>query len=123
MLKHWHPLLKIQPCWNRSASLGLISWVLGATPMGRLARAPHRLATSTRGTPRRFTTAGVFPNKWVRSFLDERALAQRQGLGGIVRRDRRDQPVVVPRIFRLFRLLHLEQIGRNEMAAVGAGRP
>src|SRR3984885_2274139 len=55
-------------------------------------------------------------------FLDERALAQSQRLGGVIRRNRRDQSVVVPRIFRLFRLLHLEQIGRNEMAAVGAER-
>jgi hypothetical protein len=37
--------------------------------MGRFARAPHSLATSTRGNPRRFTTAGVFLTKWSRYFF------------------------------------------------------
>src|SRR3569832_1832881 len=55
--------------------------------------------------------------------LHQRTLALRKRLGGIVRRNRGDQIVIVPRILRLFRLLHLEQIGRNETAAVGAKRP
>src|SRR5215813_9185421 len=57
-----------------------------------------------------------------RSFLHQRALAGLERLGRVFRRNRRDQLVIVPRTLRLLRLLHLEQIGRNDAAAVGAQR-
>lgn len=54
--------------------------------------------------------------------LHQRAIAGFERLGRVFRRDGGDQLVVVPGIFRLFRLFHLEQIGRNDAAAVGAQR-
>jgi hypothetical protein len=42
--------------------------------MGRFARAPHSLATSTRGNPRRFTTAGVFLLDEAARFADQSTL-------------------------------------------------
>src|SRR5580704_17347359 len=56
------------------------------------------------------------------SFLDERAFALLDRNRGVFRRDGGDELVIVPRIFRFIRLLHLEQIGRNDAAAVGAKR-
>src|ERR1700756_5352503 len=49
----------------------------------------------------------------------QRTLALRQRLGRIFRRDGRDQLVIVPWPLRFFGLLHLEQVGRDDMAAVG----
>ena len=57
-----------------------------------------------------------------RSLLHQRTLAGFERLGGVFGRDRGDLLVIVPRSLRLFRLLHLEQIGRDETAAVGAQR-
>src|ERR1700761_1710026 len=44
-------LHKIQPRGNHVAALALNARVLGATPMRRLARTPHSLATSTHTKP------------------------------------------------------------------------
>jgi DHA1 family tetracycline resistance protein-like MFS transporter len=54
--------------------------------------------------------------------LHQRAVAGLKRLSRIFRRDRSKQLVIVPRALRFFRLLHLEQIGRDQTAAVGADR-
>src|SRR5450631_4580677 len=51
-------------------------------------------------------------------FLHQRTLAGFERLGGIFRRDGGDGLVVVPGVFRLLGLFHLEQIGRNDPAAI-----
>src|ERR1700694_3431027 len=53
-------------------------------------------------------------------FLDQRTLAFAERPRGLLRRDRRDQLVVIPRIFGFLGLLHLKQIGRKHLATVGA---
>src|ERR1700693_1239992 len=56
------------------------------------------------------------------SLLQQRAIARLERLGRVFRRDYRDLLVVVPGVFRLLGLLHLEQIGRDQAAAVGPQR-
>src|SRR5262245_36383727 len=57
-----------------------------------------------------------------RSLFHQRALAGLEWLGRIVRRDGGDQLVIVPRIFRFLRLLHLEQVGRDNAPSVDPQR-
>src|SRR5688572_26881798 len=52
--------------------------------------------------------------------LHEGAVALVDGAEGLLGRDRRARLVVVPRAFGLGRLLHLEEIGGVDLAAVGA---
>src|ERR1700704_5877173 len=52
--------------------------------------------------------------------LHQRALAFAERPCSLLRRDRRDQLVVIPGILRFFGLLDLEQIGRKHLATVGA---
>ena len=54
--------------------------------------------------------------------LQHRADALLERDEGFRRRDGGDEVVIVPRILRVRRLLHLEQIGRVDLAAVGADR-
>src|SRR5258708_31031191 len=60
----------------------------------------------------------AFAHRFEALFLHQRALAGFERFCGVFPRCRGDQLVVVPRIFRLFRLLHLEQIVRNDPPAV-----
>src|SRR2546430_13191294 len=93
--------------------------------MGRVGNAqlaPHSIDDAVRLWARRklafaHPTLPVTP-----SLLHQRTLAGFERLGGVFRRDRGDLLVVIPWSLRLVRLLHLEQIGQDEAAAVGAQR-
>src|SRR3982074_1406078 len=56
------------------------------------------------------------------SLLHQRTLARLERFCCVLRCDRGDGLVVIPRIFRLLGLLYLEQIGRNDPAAVDPQR-
>ena len=105
-----------------AALLGLglvIAWRTLAQEVGWVSRRRNPpLASRERGGLRRLRLNPPY----FFLLLHQRALAGLERLGGIFRRDRGDQLVVVPRSLRLFRLLHLEQIGRDDAAAVGAQR-
>src|SRR5262249_14341394 len=59
---------------------------------------------------------------WTKSPAYQRAVAVLERTEGLVGRNGGAQLVEVARIFRLRRLLHLEQVGRVQLAAVGADR-
>src|ERR1700675_4969278 len=56
------------------------------------------------------------------ALLDHRADALLERDKSLIRRNGGDELVIIPRIFRLRWLFHLEQIGRVNLAAVGADR-
>src|SRR5258707_4512048 len=71
----------------------------------------------------RSSAAGRIPKNWPAAsslLLDQRALTLAERPRGFFRRDRRDELVVIPRIFRFLRLLHLKQVGGQQLAAVDA---
>src|SRR5262249_35284835 len=88
---------------------------------------PHaRAALNTARPNSRFiaisSLVSVRSGKRGRSPADQRAVAVLERTEGFVRRNRSAQLVEVAGIFRLTGLLHLEQIGRVQLAAVGADR-
>src|SRR5665647_1367304 len=62
---------------------------------------------------------GDFGSRPRSALLDQRANALLQRDKCLLRRNGGDELVVIPRIFRFRRLLHLEQIGRVNLSAVG----